>query len=275
MQSLPHKPVGVSTYNWEDGTYTYDTYDVSQMDAQQVWRTAVALVASRARQALPECNTRLDKSLEIVLNSGVELLDDGSARVTSQSNGTTVYHLVNGACTCPDYAKAPGQWCKHRLARALTVKAIGITRTLGQAERTVTLSPEDLVPDPDARSGPVLAAETTPVAHVPRIPTEFLYERHGTTAILFGGLLHMAHEQGLLSLSVDVVTVTADLAVMRATARFKDGGQWTDIGDASPQNVGARIAPHFIRMASTRALARCLRTALDIPYVCSVELADE
>jgi hypothetical protein len=47
---------------------------------------------------------------------------------------------------------------------------------------------------------------------------------------------------------------------------------WSDIGDSSPQNVGRKVKASFIRMASTRAMARVLRIALDVPYVCSVEL---
>ena len=119
---------------------------------------------------------------------------------------------------------------------------------------------------------PVVEAEVIP--SVPRIPREFLYDNHGTPAILWGGLLHMAHQSGLCALQVDVVTVSETFAVMRATATFNDGGVWTDIGDATPQNVGKKVAASFIRMASTRAKARCLRTALDIDYVAHCELPD-
>jgi hypothetical protein len=268
MEKVPQNgrtPQPVSAYDWDTGIYTYD---VSQMDAAQIWRSAVALAATRARQTLPECSTRIDKAIELVLTNAVELHADGSATVTSQRHGDMVYTVVHGTCDCADFAQAPSRHCKHRLSRALVLRARAIATQLRQAERFVTLGPEELTatlePEPSAEA-----------VRASRIPAGFLYERQGTTAIFFGGLLHMAHEQGLLSLTVDVVSVSADLAVMRATARFKDGGQWTDIGDATPQNVGARIAPHFIRMASTRAMARCLRTALDIPYVCSVELADE
>ena len=40
-----------------------------------------------------------------------------------------------------------------------------------------------------------------------------------------------------------------------ATAKFNDGGEWSDIGDATPQNVGKKVSAAFIRMASTRAMA--------------------
>jgi hypothetical protein len=109
---------------------------------------------------------------------------------------------------------------------------------------------------------------------VPSIPREFLYEVEGATAIRWGGLLHIAHQAGLFSMEVDVVTVTPEFAVMRATARFNDGGVWSDLGDATPANVSKKVGKHFIRMASTRAMARVCRLALNIPYVCSVELDD-
>ena len=225
----------------------HDETPVSTTPAQQLWETAVCLAAIKARKALPESATRVDKAMQLVLGGSVEIVDDHSARVTSQHGGETHYFVVNGACQCPDYARAPQSWCKHRLARALTVKALQLAKELSTTTAPAVISQ-------------------------PGIPAQFLYERGGTTAILWGGLLHMGHAAGLQSLSVEVVTVTQELAVMRATARFANGQVWSDIGDATPANVGPRIAPHFIRMASTRAMARCLRTALDIPYVCAAEL---
>jgi hypothetical protein len=51
----------------------------------------------------------------IVLAGDVELLPEGKAKVASQSNGTTKYFVVNGACECPDFSKAPQGMCKHRV----------------------------------------------------------------------------------------------------------------------------------------------------------------
>jgi hypothetical protein len=56
----------------------------------------------------------------------VELLEEGKAKVASQSNGQVVYHVVNGACTCKDYAKAPSNWCKHRIAAGLYKRATAL-----------------------------------------------------------------------------------------------------------------------------------------------------
>ena len=47
-------------------------------------------------------------------------------------------------------------------------------------------------------------------------------------------------------------------------------GTFSGIGDATPKNVNGRIAPHIVRMAETRAVARALRLACNIG-MCSVE----
>ena len=92
--------------------------------------------------------------------------------------------------------------------------------------------------------------------------------------VQFGGLLAMAHEQGLLSLTARFITVEADLATAEATAVFEDGRRFTECGDASPGNVGDKVRPHFARMALTPAKARALRDALNIG-MCSVEELSE
>ena len=84
------------------------------------------------------------------------------------------------------------------------------------------------------------------------------------------GLLQLAHARGLVALETTVVSVSLDQAVCQATARFEDGRVFTDIGDASPENVAKHLRPHFVRMAATRASARALRRALNIS-ACSVE----
>jgi hypothetical protein len=75
----------------------------------------VAAIAEKAKAKLPECNGRVDKAVALVLNGDVELLADGRAKVASQSNGTAEYLVVNGECTCKDFAKAPHGCCTHRV----------------------------------------------------------------------------------------------------------------------------------------------------------------
>ena len=284
MSIVPEKPRGVSSYDWETGTYTYNA---PAMDAAQVWRTAVALAATKARQALPACSTRIDKAIELVLNNAVELLDGGQARVTSQYNGATTYTVCNGTCACADFAKAPEGWCKHRISRALVIRAIEIAKTIGQAPSLVAVTPaalpDDLeqgdphvtvsevtVPTPPAlEPHPVPALDHDPVV---TIPAAFVITIQGKQFILFAGLLFLAHQQGLLSLTEEVTHVTDTYVMASARAEFHDGRVFRGVGDSSPDNVGKTVKPHWRRLAGTRAMARCLRNALNISMVAVEEL---
>src|SRR6267143_774281 len=82
-----------------------------------------------AGKALPDCIGRVDSAVKIVLNGDVELFPDGTAKVASQSNGTTKYFIVNGECTCKDYPKAPSFWCKHRISAGLAKRARTLAKT--------------------------------------------------------------------------------------------------------------------------------------------------
>src|SRR6266571_2440077 len=83
------------------------------------WREAVQDIAEKAKATLPECNGRVDKAVALVLAGDVELLADGKAKVASQSNGATIYRIVNGTCDCRDFAQAPSGWCKHKIAAGI------------------------------------------------------------------------------------------------------------------------------------------------------------
>jgi hypothetical protein len=138
--------VAVHTLSWEE---------VSSPDfgtpARQAWREAVAEVAAKAKATLPQCNGRVDKAVAIVLAGDVELLDDGKARVASQSNGQTVYHIANGECDCQDYPKAPSNWCKHRIARGVHVRALALAKEkLAQREASPAQAEAPSQPAPTA-----------------------------------------------------------------------------------------------------------------------------
>src|SRR5262252_10749395 len=98
-------------------------FDQQLTDTRQVWRESVLSVAEKAKVALPACQSRIEKAVALVLAGDVEVLGDGTARVASQSNGQTVYRIVNGHCDCKDSPKAPQSWCKHRLAHAIAKRA--------------------------------------------------------------------------------------------------------------------------------------------------------
>src|SRR5215813_14530594 len=108
----------VTEISWND---ILDGKTLPDTPARKAWRQVVAEIADKAK--LPECSGRVDSAVKIVLAGDVELLADGTAKVASQSNGTTAYHIVNGECSCKDYPKAPHQFCKHRLGAAIARRA--------------------------------------------------------------------------------------------------------------------------------------------------------
>src|SRR6266446_1712233 len=114
----------VTSYDWESDTFTHH----AEHAARAAWRVAVAEIAEKAKATLPDCAGRVDRAVQIVLNHDVEVLEDGKAKVASQSNGQVVYHVVNGACSCKDYPKAPSNWCKHRIAAGLYKRATALVQ---------------------------------------------------------------------------------------------------------------------------------------------------
>src|SRR5215813_11605114 len=108
----------VTEISWND---ILDGKTLPDTPARKAWRQVVAEIADKAK--LPECSGRVDSAVKIVLAGDVELLADGTAKVASQSNGSTAYHVVNGECSCKDFAKAPHNFCKHRLSAAIVRRA--------------------------------------------------------------------------------------------------------------------------------------------------------
>src|SRR2546428_9054923 len=92
----------VTSYDWESDTWTHN----GDNPARQAWRDAVSEIAEKAKAKLPECSGRVESAVKIVLAGDVQLLEGGTAKVASQSNGTTTYFVVNGTCQCRDFPKA-------------------------------------------------------------------------------------------------------------------------------------------------------------------------
>ena len=116
----------VTSYDWASDTWTHHNGD---NPARQAWRESMAEIAEKAKVTLPDCIGRVDSAVKIVLAGDVELLEDGTAKVASASNGTTKYFIVNGECSCKDYSKAPSNWCKHRIAAGLAKRATTLAKT--------------------------------------------------------------------------------------------------------------------------------------------------
>jgi len=103
--------------------------------------------------------------LTIVLNGDVEMLPDGKAKVASQSNGTTKYFVVNGACECPDYPKAPQSMCKHRIAYGIHKRAKTlVTQRLAQLDGNGQHTAE--APKVEAPATPLPEAPASANVHV-------------------------------------------------------------------------------------------------------------
>ena len=101
----------------------------------------------------------------------------------------------------------------------------------------------------------------------------FIVNLKGKNYVLFSGLLHLAHLNGLESIETDSVVLNTDkqTAVFIATVKGPRG-TYNGHGDASPQNVSKMMVPSYIRMAETRAVARALRFYLGMGMTCREEL---
>ncbi len=95
----------------------------------------------------------------------------------------------------------------------------------------------------------------------------------GREYLTHGGLLRVAHENGLTGIGTELVSwdSKARAAVVKATATG-ERGIYTGYGDASPSNVGKNIAGATLRMAETRAVNRALRLYTGLGMTTTEEL---
>src|SRR6266568_5264271 len=138
----------IASYDVESDSFTQHT----ATPARVTFREAVLQVAEKAKAVLPDNASRIDKAITMVLNGHVEMID-GKCRVASQSNGKTIYHQVNGTCTCQDFTqgKAPNGFCKHRLAHGLYRRATEMVQAQEQ--------------EPVVEAQPAVTAETVQATH--------------------------------------------------------------------------------------------------------------
>ena len=274
--------VQISTYNWEDGT---TTYNAPAMTAAQRWQCAIAQATEAARKRFPHSADRIEKAYALV-HEGKVVLHPTTKTATVQSSDGTKAYTVNGHCDCPDAPRAPEQFCKHRLAVSILKKALVVVEQFKAAKAPVTMTaqpmdteegePAALEPAVVPDTAEVIAYKPAPVsqpgAPVPTIPAAFVVTIQGKQFILFAGLLMLAHQQGLLSLTEEVTHCTDTYVMAQARAEFDDGRVFRGVGDSSPDNVGKQVKVHWRRLAGTRAMARCLRNALNINLVAVEEL---
>jgi len=181
--------------------------------------------------------------------------EDGQFFVESDK-GKILYNVIfddgETSCTCGDFAKNSKKdsnfQCKHILSvmNAIPKKEIENARFCEK--------------------------------HIPKLDDRFITNIKGKDFVLYAGVLDLATQKGLLKLEVELLQFPAkengNEAICRAVAESKTGEVFSDIGDANPKNCHSQIVKHLIRMASTRAKARCLRDMCNISMVAVEELAD-
>jgi hypothetical protein len=226
------------------------------------WRKAVAEVAAKASEKMPDSISRINAAVKLALAGDVDLLPDGGAMVASRSKAGTEYFVVNGTCECADFARAPGNFCAHRRAYGLVVRA---------NELTAQASPVAPVGDADTTAASTLMAPEVPTGIDPR----HLVYIQGRPYVRYAGLLELAHKRGLASLTAEWTFNSDELSLAHAVATFADGRRFEESGDATPANTNRKVAGHFRRVALTRAKARVLRDALGIDLVALEELGSE
>jgi len=106
------------------------------------------------------------------------------------------------------------------------------------------------------------------------IDPKYIVKVKGRDFVKYDGLITMAHESGIQSLNAKFLHVSSELATATATVMLADGRTFTECGDATPNNVASHVAPHFARVALTRAKSRALRDALNIHMVSTAEIGD-
>jgi len=257
----------VTSYDWESDTFTHHmpTADADDsMQAHQKWLDAVSTTEAKARQALPTHAERITKAVALILDGHVSRHSDGTFQVKSQSKSSTKTYHVNGQCECPDSRRSSDGLCKHLIASMIWRRAQSLLQ-----EPTAT--PSEATEQPKAAEPP-LTLDLDPTQCT--IDPKYVVMIQGKPFVRYAGLLQMALERGLVSLTATWTYNDAELSLAHAVATFADGRRFEESGDASPSNCTRMVAVHFRRVALTRAKARVLRDALGIDLVAVEELAD-
>jgi hypothetical protein len=183
--------------------------------------------------------------------------DDGAYFCESEE-GKILYNVVitdNGmSCTCGDFARNSKKEgysnakCKH------------------------ILSVLNCIPTGEVEGAHYLDRKK------PQLDPRFIISIDGHDFVKYQGLLDMAHQKGIAQIEVETIQLPSaengNFAVCKASVVSKSGESFTDIGDANPQNCNSKVVRHLLRIASTRSIARALRSFTNIGMTCLEELAD-
>jgi hypothetical protein len=228
------------------------------MSATLTFAQALVQAEAAARSTLPvELHERLSAAVALVKAGRVFQDSTGAWQVDSASREGIVYS-VNGSCQCDDTHYNKPAYCKHRLAVFLSQWVMTL-----MAQPSAPVVPQSTPVEPEAPAEPPAG-----------IAPQHIVLIQGKPFVKFAGLLQLAHERGLTSLSTEWTYNDAELSLAHAVATFQDGRRFEESGDASPSTVTKKVAPHFRRCALTRASARCLRLALGVDLVAVEELSE-
>lgn len=121
-----------------------------------------------------------------------------------------------------------------------------------------------------------------------KFKAKFNTKTAGGEAMSADGLIALAHIKGMWKCETKIIQYPSaennNTCICQATVGGYDWDpienklirvEYSDIGDANPQNCNRMVAPSFIRMASTRALGRALRKYTNIDMLCTEELCDD
>ena len=127
-------------------------------------------------------------------------------------------------------------------------------------------------------NGGGLKAEWLQNGEKPKLDERWIIEIEGREFVKYPGLLDLGHQKGILKIEVDPLQYptkdNGQFAICKAIVVSKTGESFTDVGDANPDNCSSKVRKHLLRMASTRAIARALRSYTNIGMTCLEELAE-
>ena len=179
---------------------------------------------------------------------------DDSMFYVESSEGKICYRVSfendKQVCTCGDFSRGiktdSGFRCKH------------------------IISVYNSIPNGAVHNGKVLERVK------PKLDERWITTIEGREFVKYPGLLDLGHQKGISQIEVEVVqlptTENCHFAVCKATVVSKVGESFVDIGDANPGNCSSKVSKHILRMASTRAIARALRSFTNTGSTCLEEL---
>ena len=111
----------------------------------------------------------------------------------------------------------------------------------------------------------------------PAIKEKYTVKVKGVETVTYPGRLDYGHQQGIKKLFTEIIQFpnkeNDNTAICMTLVETEDGRIFSDIGDASPNNVPSACVQSYIRIASTRAKSRALGDAYNIGALSEEDIA--